>query len=360
MTAPQPKIPIQGPAELAELLPFLTEFYPENAVVLHGVQRADGLHGPTMAANIVGGPDNWEEYAEAMVCEYLDRTVDDWAKPETAVIYISRTPAAGQDPFTVASDMDPLAKALISSCLFHDLKVLDVILISASRWWSGQCRKPGCCEGVPLPTEEAPGKLTVELIHQGFTRARRYDDIAADFTPRPAGEIPRQRGELEAESIRLGAMADQKGYEVVRDLTAEIVSAALADVRDGAADLPDEVAARLIIGLQDREARDQALIHAASDELPHARKLWMFLARRCVQPYTDLAAPILTLLAWTAWLQDDTPAARVALRRARDADPGHRLAEIFHHAMNTGADPGLLLDRIRQGLADSHVDPQQT
>ncbi|MGW4079766.1 hypothetical protein ACWELB_40895 [Streptomyces asiaticus] len=48
---------------------------------------------------------------------------------------------------------------------------------------------------------------------------------------------------------------------------------------------------------------------AEDDDLPHALRLWAFLARRCIPPCADAAVPVLTLFAWVAWRQKDLVAA---------------------------------------------------
>ncbi|MGW4455861.1 DUF4192 family protein [Streptomyces albidoflavus] len=59
----------------------------------------------------------------------------------------------------------------------------------------------------------------------------------------------------------------------------DIVSGALADFRSGATQLPEEIAARIVLGLQDPETRDAALSTGEEYELPAERQLWANLTR---------------------------------------------------------------------------------
>lgn len=62
----------------------------------------------------------------------------------------------------------------------------------------------------------------------------------------------------------------------------KIMAGALEGFRNGTTQLTYEIAACLISGLPGSEARDQALAHSEDGDLPHARRLWGYLARRCV------------------------------------------------------------------------------
>ncbi|MFE8986792.1 DUF4192 family protein [Streptomyces collinus] len=87
--------------------------------------------------------------------------------------------------------------------------------------------------------------------------------------------------------------------------------------------------------------------------MPHARRLWGYLARRCVPLHTDLVPPLLTLLAWVTWRQDDTVTARHALKEALSLDPAHRMVNLLYDAINRGVDREELLEVFRIALRES-------
>ncbi|MGW7433597.1 DUF4192 domain-containing protein [Streptomyces sp. NPDC054861] len=123
--------------------------------------------------------------------------------------------------------------------------------------------------------------------------------------------------------------------------------AAELDAADDALITCDE-AAELILGLQDRETRDQAAEWMEGPEGTAAVRLWRALSRRCVAPYSEHAAAPLTLAGWTAWSTGDEPAARVALGLALEADPEYVFARLLHQACNEGLDPESLRSCLRE------------
>ncbi|MGW7354938.1 DUF4192 family protein [Streptomyces sp. NPDC054784] len=59
----------------------------------------------------------------------------------------------------------------------------------------------------------------------------------------------------------------------------------------------------------------------AANDLPAERQLWGHLARRRVPSHTEKAPPLLTLLGWVAWRQNDTVTASHTFSDALDNDP---------------------------------------
>ena len=82
-----------------------------------------------------------------------------------------------------------------------------------------------------------------------------------------------------------------------------------------------------------------------------ALRLWRALARRCVGPYGDHAAAVLTLAGWVSWSTGDDPNARVAFSLALRADPDYRFAQLLHRACNGGLDPEELRVCLREERA---------
>ncbi|WP_442737896.1 DUF4192 family protein [Streptomyces pseudogriseolus] len=105
--------------------------------------------------------------------------------------------------------------------------------------------------------------------------------------------------------------------------------------------------ARITLGLQDPETRDVALSTGDENDLPAERQLWGYLARRCVPPHTDKAPPLLTLLGWVAWRQNDTVTASHAFSDALDIDPHYRLAKHMLEGIRTECDRDGFLEIFR-------------
>jgi hypothetical protein len=89
----------------------------------------------------------------------------------------------------------------------------------------------------------------------------------------------------------------------------------------------------LVLLLHDPAVRARAMDWAGSPAGEGAHALWGELARRSVPPYQGVP---LALLAWTAWQRGDGALARVAVERARQADPGLELAELIELGLDLG------------------------
>ncbi len=144
----------------------------------------------------------------------------------------------------------------------------------------------------------------------------------------------------------------EDGRLLARYGTIDIVNGALADFRNGRPQLMDEIAARIIVGLQDPHTRDAALSTGDENDLPYERQLWGYLARRCVPPHTGKAPPLLTLLGWVAWRQGDTVTASHAFTEALAIYPGYTLAKLMLTGIRNQTDPALLLAKYRDAAAE--------
>ncbi|MFE9247834.1 DUF4192 family protein [Streptomyces sp. NPDC007088] len=152
--------------------------------------------------------------------------------------------------------------------------------------------------------------------------------VASEYSPVTDSTAHRHREALDtATEYHAAQSSTYRGQLLARYGTIDIIGGALADFRNGPPQLMDEIAARIILGLQDPRARDAALSTGDENDLPVERQLWGYLARRCVPPHTDKAPPLLALLGWVAWRQNDTVTASHAFSDALDIDPHYRLAK---------------------------------
>jgi hypothetical protein len=150
--------------------------------------------------------------------------------------------------------------------------------------------------------------------------------------------------EMPAVAAELGR---EGGRERLREATAALIEAAVRRFADGDRELDDHDAARIVLGLQDRLARDRAAEWLDQPDVAHAANLWRYLARRCVGPFEAHAAAPLSLLGWTAWVTSDTVTARVALGRALAVDPAYTFASLLYEAINCGAVQDTLCATLR-------------
>jgi hypothetical protein len=125
-----------------------------------------------------------------------------------------------------------------------------------------------------------------------------------------------------------------------------LVGGALADAAAGRLQLDDGRVVALALALSDLQVRDAALARCAAPEagLDGAEHLWAALAREMPDP--EAAEPA-ALLAACALLRGDGALAGIALDRAEQAWPGHRLTGLLRAVWAAGIPP----ERVRDCLA---------
>jgi hypothetical protein len=124
-----------------------------------------------------------------------------------------------------------------------------------------------------------------------------------------------------------------------------LVEQALADAAAGRLHLDDDRVVALALALSDLQVRDAALARCAAPEagLDGAEHLWAALAREAPDP--EAAEPA-ALLAACALLRGDGALAGIALDRAEQAWPGHRLSSLLRAVWAAGIPP----ERVRACL----------
>ena len=119
-----------------------------------------------------------------------------------------------------------------------------------------------------------------------------------------------------------------------------LVENALADAAAGRLRLDDARVVALALALSDLEVRDAALARCARADADGAEHLWAALVRETPDP--EAAEPA-ALLAACALLRGDGALAGIALDRAEQAWPGHRLTGLLRAVWAAGMPP----ERVR-------------
>ncbi|MFD4480532.1 DUF4192 domain-containing protein [Streptomyces sp. NPDC058257] len=347
MNTHHPARPLAGPGELVETLPFHLGFRPENSIVVHNTLGPTYIDGPTMTLPLPDDPDTWQDIAEAFAHTFIDVMGHRGRPLKNITVFLYRDPHPGHTDDHTASLLRPAAEQLATILKNDGAVILETIGIVNDRWWAYECTRTGCCEGEPLPDADTPNSLTAGMKQLGFTPRPRPSEIASEFRPTHTNATRYSDALTDIAADLHEQTLTRIGQTLTREGTGRITGGALKDFRNGNTQLMDEIAARIILGLQDESARDQAMTYGEDEDLPHTRQLWAYLARRCVPPHTDKAPPLLTLLGWVAWRQDDTVLARLAFREATAIDPTYEMAELLHHGVSNGADPHRLLKAYR-------------
>lgn len=360
------QITLRGPAELADALPYLMGFYPNDSVVMVALHGGRGRFGGRLRLGIPQSPQEWPSTAEQLAECLVKGSERRGERPEAIVIFLCQDPADGEDPGRVMERLRPLAQRLRTACGALDVPVLEALCISGGRYWSYCCPDPRCCP--------AAWKLALPPRHLGDGGRRHLCGhssagiSAGDGSQAHSTEDPVRGGSATGSGLgrrRTGAEDPRRGgrKEVARETLvlaralmkrlreAPTTAPSAADIQDDSLISHDEAAA-VILGLQDRETRDKAAEWMEGPEAESALRLWRALSRRCVGPYGEHAAAPLTLAGWVSWSTGDEPGARVALGLALRADPEYTFAQLLHQACNQGLDPETLRRCLRGERSD--------
>ncbi|WP_380279629.1 DUF4192 domain-containing protein [Kitasatospora purpeofusca] len=346
-------ITMRGPADMAEVLPYLLGFFPDDSIVAVGLQPPDLHQGGVIRLDIPESAEEWPAAAEETAALLVGLSERQDRRPVQVLLYLCQDPVGpgpgGQHGPPVAERLRPLAERLRRAFEDRGVRVKESLCVSAGRWWSFLCTRQGCCDpvGHPIRRTPGPGPVAVAATVAGLAPRGSRREILAGLAPvgPPGAEAVRSA----LARARAGAgPAPGRRLSLDRREHAELLDAAVAEFLAGATVLDDDRAARLLLALQDRIIRDRAAEYARPDELASAQRLWRFLATRCVAPYESCAAPPLTLLAWASWVAGDNATARVVLGHTLRRHPSYLLAQLLYESMNGGFAPDALLASVEE------------
>ncbi|MCQ4082981.1 DUF4192 domain-containing protein [Streptomyces sp. RB6PN25] len=355
------QVTLHGPADLAEALPYLMGFHPDDSIVMIALHGARGRFGGRLRLGIPADAAEWPDVA-AQLADCLIQGAGRRGRPDAIAVYLCQDPLGNETPLQTMERLRPLAQHLRTACGSLDVPVVEALCISAGRWWSYCCPDTDCCppDGGQL-TREGTSVMAAAAAYAGIQVRGSLREMEARLAPLGAERAAGQERALDAACAELlPRLLAAPESDALREQTIALASSAMERFRDApvcagrpADDADDELitddeAAALILGLQDRGARDRVAEWMEEPDAAAALRLWRALARRCVGAYTDHAAPPLTLAGWVSWSLGDEPAARVAFGRALDADPDYTFAKLLHQACNHGLDPEPLRRSLRE------------
>ncbi|MFJ9058351.1 DUF4192 domain-containing protein [Streptomyces sp. NPDC102409] len=355
------QITLRGPAELADALPYLMGFHPNDSVVMVALHGGRGRFGGRLRLGIPQQREEWAPVADQLARSLIVGSERRDSRPDAIVVFLCQDPAEGESASRTMERLRPLAQCLRTACGALDVPVLEALCISDGRYWSYCCPDDRCCpaEGNPLAL---PGTtvMAAAAAYAGIQVRGSLRDMEARLAPwNPAAAQEQERALDSAGAVLVSRILDADGrgevagetLALARELTRRLENAPAGGVvvTDAGDDglITCEEAAAVILGLQDRETRDRAAEWMEGREAEAALRLWRALARRCVGPYAEHAAAPLTLAGWVSWSTGDEAGARVALGLALRADPDYTFAQLLHQACNQGLDPETLRRCLR-------------
>ncbi|MFE2180226.1 DUF4192 domain-containing protein [Streptomyces sp. NPDC059455] len=357
------QVTLRSPAELADALPYVLGFQPDDSIVMIALHGARGRFGGRLRLGIPRVPEEWPEVCDQLAECLISGSERRGVRPDGVVLFLCQEPAEGESAQEAMERLRPLSQRLRIACGGLEVPVFEALCISGGRFWSYVCPDRRCCppEGVPLAL---PGTsvMAAAATFAGVQVRGSLREMEARLAPLGAPRADGQERVLDAAGADLvPRILDGAGSATVRAQTLGLVGrmldtfqaappvadACAADLRDDGL-LDDQEAAAMIIGLQDRRTRDRVAGWMEEADADAALRLWRALARRCVGSYGEYAAAPLTLAGWVAWSAGDELMARVALGRALRVDPDYLFARLLHQACNEGVHPKLLRQCLRR------------
>jgi hypothetical protein len=325
-TSPQaPEVQVHGPADLIAAVPHLLAYHPADSLVVL-VLSEDRPSKVTMSLRVDLPP---PRHRRALAHQLL-APVRCEAGSVVLVVVGGGTP----DPPST------LPHQGLVDCLEAVLATAAVPLAGAI-WTSGTAEgdrwveygATGHAGTVPDP---AGSEMAAACAASGMVTFASRADLAAVLTPDEPEALSRREALLD--EAALGAERDEDREQAARKglllITRAVTSAYARTTR-----LSDTEVVALTLALTDLWVRDMALVFATGPHATAAERLWTELTR--ATPVPERAQPA-TLLAFSAYLRGDGALASVALDRAEEACPSHRLASLVRSALDHALPPDQL------------------
>ncbi|MBU7600314.1 DUF4192 domain-containing protein [Streptomyces sp. P38-E01] len=363
-------VTLRGPAALADALPYLIGYHPDDSIVLIGLYGGRGRFGGRIRLGIPSVRAEWPDTAGQLADCLMQSGLARGERPDASLVYLCREPVEDDSSTAVKEQLRPLAEELRRALVARGMPVHESLFLSGGRYWTYLCQDGRCCppEGRRLGPSGV-SELAAATTYAGIRTRGSAQELTRRIAPLGPPRACRQEGALREASARLlPDLVTEEGRARIRERTLRLaarlrrrylaasrstlpVGPGLDDIQDDAI-LADEEAAELLVGLQDRVTRDRAAEWMEGEEAEPALRLWRALCRRCVGTYAEYGAPALALAGWVAWSGGDEPSARVALEQALRLDPRYTFAHLLHSACNRGLDPEPLRQCLRKQRAD--------
>ncbi len=321
-------------ADLIASLPYTLGFHPHESLVLVATRDRDGGGlGLTLRVDLPP-PRDRRAVAEAVAGKLM------LAAPAGAAVIVVGAGGAHR----------PLVDRVVAELERRRVTVHTVLWAESTtgggRWG---CYDPCGCGGV-LPDPATCAAVAAAVV-DGQVALEDRGELERLVAPADAVTLRRREALLVAAQDHAAAAAPGSAPDDLDGLVA-VVESALADTVAGRLVLDDDRVVALAAALTEPLVRDAVMARCAGSlgsSGPAAEQLWAALARETPDP--EAAEPA-ALLAVSAMLRGDGALANVALDRAEQAWPGHRLTGLLRRTADAGMRPSEF--RACLGLDDRH------
>lgn len=326
---------VREPGELVAAVPVLLGFHPRGSLVLIATGGASGRRlGLTLRIDLPPPEHVAPVAADAAATLLLD------APTGAAVIVVAESSGAAP-PHTALVDL------VVEALEGHGVEVHTALwagsTIGGAHW---ACYDPCACVGVVPDGSASPFAAAAVAGGRVVRRDRReLEQLVAPADP----ERLRRR-----EALLVRAMDEEPALPGAEPVDTALVDTAIADAGAGRLVLDDSRVVALAGALAVPALRDAALLRCTGPAPEAAEQLWTALVRETPDP--EAAEPAV-LLAVSAMLRGDGALANIALDRAEQAWPGHRLAGLLRPVL-LGMRPEEIRALLRSGSPQLELDAE--
>ncbi|MEU6155456.1 DUF4192 domain-containing protein [Actinosynnema sp. NPDC047251] len=329
MTTPTKPSHLRTPGDVIAALPYLLGFHPADSLVLLVLEG--GSIAQTLRLDLPATR-NDRRVADELALSLRGR-------PHTHAVAVVVGGGRGDPPELLPREH--LVEELTASLGYVGVRV------TCAAW------SPATAKGSPwlsyhdlgdqgVVPDPATTTIAARAVAQGLVTHRDRETLAATLTPDPPEALSRRSALLDKAAAEAEIGETEDSATMVRHRT--LVKAEVARARSRTNPLTDQEVADLAYALSDPWVRDASLADAISDHAEAAERLWIELTR--ASPTPERAEPA-ALLAFSAYIRGDGALALMAMDRAEEAMPGHRLTVLLRTALENGMPPSTV-----KGLAE--------
>jgi hypothetical protein len=331
-------VKLTTPADLVGVVPWLVGFHPEESLVVICLRGRRLRTGLTMRVDLPS-----PEHAETVADQLAARVRHDGAAAAFLACY---TDAA--DDADGALPQAAFVATLVQALDRRGVGCKEALLVRSGRWHSYTCDVEECCPRAGRALPETPTPAVSRVAAEGVVSGRAPLSGRAELERSVRGPVGLRRVVAEAACERAyraaaAEVAADRGTAHARTLA--LFGEALRSYEAGRPELPDDTAARVAVGLLDRQARDEVVTWVLESAEAPLTALLGDLVRATPDP---VCPPACTVLAWVAHAFGNGALANVAVDRALRHDPDYTMARLVREGLDRQVPPSA----VRQVCAD--------